>query len=46
VLLGFAAGLGAAGLWWSYPVGNGLAAVLCLAWFLRGRWRRRLAVPA
>lgn len=42
LLLAFAAGLGAVGLWWSYPVGNSLAAILCLAWFIRGRWRRRL----
>jgi putative MATE family efflux protein len=46
LLLTFVAGLGAVGIWWSYPIGNGLAAVLCLAWFIRGRWRRNLASAA
>jgi putative MATE family efflux protein len=42
LLLSFVLGLGAIGIWWSYPIGNGLAALLCLAWFMRGQWRRNL----
>jgi Na+-driven multidrug efflux pump len=43
LLLASVAGLGVVGLWWSYPIGNALAAALCMAYFIRGRWRRNLA---
>jgi Na+-driven multidrug efflux pump len=43
LLLAFCTSLGVAGVWWSYPIGNTLAAALCLAWFIWGPWRRNLA---
>ena len=46
VLLAFVVGIGVTGLWWSYPIGNTLAALLCLAWFVWGRWRRNLVTGA
>lgn len=41
-LLAFGTPLGIQGIWWSYPIANGAGTVLCLVWFLRGPWRRRL----
>jgi len=32
-------GLGAEGLWWSFPVSNVLVALGALAWFQRGDWK-------
>ncbi|OPA86137.1 MATE family efflux transporter [Pseudomonas fluorescens] len=32
--------LGIEGIWWSFPAGNLAAAVLALAWFARGNWKR------
>jgi len=43
LLLASFTSLGAVGLWWSYPIGNALAALLCAGWFKWGRWRRNLA---
>ncbi|MEO6153870.1 MAG: MATE family efflux transporter [Croceibacterium sp.] len=41
-LLALATPLGVLGVWWSYPIANVLAAVLCIAWLLKGPWRRDL----
>jgi Na+-driven multidrug efflux pump len=35
-------GMGELAVWWSYPVSNTAAALLCIAWFLKGPWRRSL----
>ncbi|WP_339514845.1 MATE family efflux transporter [Pseudomonas sp. RL_15y_Pfl2_60] len=32
--------LGAAGLWWSFPVTNVLIAIISLCWFARGDWKK------
>tara|TARA_R110000868_G_scaffold6865_4_gene37989 strand:- start:3671 stop:5098 length:1428 start_codon:yes stop_codon:yes gene_type:complete len=32
--------LGAAGIWWSFPVTNILVALIALCWFARGGWKR------
>lgn len=32
--------LGAIGLWWSFPVTNVIVALVALAWFAHGDWRR------
>jgi putative MATE family efflux protein len=37
--------LGVLGVWWSYPVGNALASVLAIGWFIWGPWRRSLVEP-
>lgn len=36
------AALGAEGIWWAFPASNVLAAVVAVAWFLRGTWTRRV----
>ncbi len=33
--------LGAAGVWWAYPISAILSAVVTVVWFLRGDWKRR-----
>jgi len=35
-------GMGAEGLWWAFPASNVAAAVIAVAWFLRGTWMRRV----
>jgi putative MATE family efflux protein len=35
-------GLGPDGIFWSFPISNVLAGGLAVAWFLRGRWIRRV----
>lgn len=37
--------LGVLGIWWSYAVSNFAASLLCIAWLLRGPWRRNLVKP-
>ncbi len=37
--------LGVLGVWWSYAVANLVAAALCIAWLLKGPWRRSLVRP-
>lgn len=39
-------GLGVLAVWWSYAVSNVAACVLCIAWLLKGPWRRDLVHPA
>jgi len=41
-LLALATPLAVRGVWWSYPIANVCAALLCVAWLLRGPWRRDL----
>jgi Na+-driven multidrug efflux pump len=33
-------GLAVQGIWWSFPVSNVATALLALAWFARGDWKR------
>ncbi len=35
---------GALGVWWSYTFGSLLGTPICLFWFLKGPWRRRLVL--
>lgn len=42
LVLSLAVGLGVLGVWWSYPIGNGCAALLAVAWLRFGRWRKDL----
>lgn len=42
LILALATSLGLAGIWWSYPIANAAATILCLWWFRRGSWRKRL----
>jgi putative MATE family efflux protein len=35
-------GIGVLAVWWSYAVSNVAASVLCIAWLLKGPWRRDL----
>jgi putative MATE family efflux protein len=44
-VIALATPLGVLGVWWSYPIANCAAAILCLLWFRFGPWRRPL-VPA
>ena len=32
--------LGVDGIWWSHPIGMLISALVCLAWFLGGDWKR------
>jgi Na+-driven multidrug efflux pump len=41
-ILALATPLGLLGVWWSYPIANAAAMILCILWFRSGRWRRRL----
>jgi len=46
-LLALATPLGLLGIWWSFPIANIAATILCLIWFRHGAWRRSLvASPA
>jgi putative MATE family efflux protein len=42
-IIALATPLGVRGVWWSYPIANCAAAILCLLWFRFGPWRRQLA---
>lgn len=33
-------GLGAAGLWWAFPVTNIIASLISLSWYARGDWKK------
>lgn len=45
--LALATPAGLLGVWWSYPIANMGALILCLYWYRYGSWRRRLiADPA
>jgi putative MATE family efflux protein len=46
LLLAYFTSLGVVGVWWSYPIGNVLATIVCAAWFKWGRWGRNLAAAA
>ena len=37
--------LGVLAVWWSYAVSNVVASALCVAWLLKGPWRRSLVRP-
>jgi putative MATE family efflux protein len=37
-ILALATPLGLLGIWWSYPIANAAAAILCILWFRYGRW--------
>jgi putative MATE family efflux protein len=39
-LIALATPLGVLGVWWSYPIANCAAAILCLLWFRYGPWRK------
>jgi len=39
-IIALATPLGVAGVWWSYPIANTGAAILCILWFRYGSWRR------
>lgn len=41
-LIAFGTDWGILGIWWSYPIANAAAALLCLYWFRHGSWRHRL----
>ncbi len=41
-ILAFWTPVGVLGVWWSYPLANGVAAVIVIAWFRWGPWRRTL----
>jgi putative MATE family efflux protein len=38
-IIAMATPLGILGVWWSYPIANGAAAILCILWFRYGSWR-------
>jgi putative MATE family efflux protein len=44
-VIAFGTSLGILGIWWSYPIANGAATLLCIYWFRYGSWRRRLTAP-
>jgi len=46
LFLALATPLGLTGIWWSYPIANAGATLLCLWWFRRGTWRKRLVSEA
>jgi putative MATE family efflux protein len=39
-IIALATPLGVLGVWWSYPIANCAATILCLLWFRFGTWRR------
>ncbi len=39
-IIALATSLGVLGVWWSYPIANCAATILCLLWFRYGPWRR------
>jgi putative MATE family efflux protein len=41
-IIALATPLGVLGIWWSYPIANFAAAVLCVLWFRYGPWQRRM----
>jgi Na+-driven multidrug efflux pump len=41
-LLSLATPLGILGIWWSYPIANVAACILCIVWLRFGPWRKRL----
>lgn len=45
-VLAIPVGLGPDGVFWSFPISNILAGVVSVAWFLRGRWIRRVVGTA
>lgn len=40
-ILAMSLGFGEVGIWWTYPVTYTIAAILALAWFLRGSWKHK-----
>jgi len=46
LFLAFLTPAGVLGVWWSYPAANAVASLICIAWFLKGPWRRSLVAPA
>jgi putative MATE family efflux protein len=38
-IIALATPLGVLGVWWSYPIANCAAAILCMLWFRYGPWR-------
>lgn len=41
-LLALGTSMGILGIWWSYPIANSAAAILCIFWYLFGPWRKTL----
>jgi putative MATE family efflux protein len=41
-LLALATPLGLLGIWWSYPIANAAASILCILWYRFGPWRKQL----
>ena len=39
VMLSKGTALGAGGLWWAFPISNGVAGAIAALWLLRGRWK-------
>jgi Na+-driven multidrug efflux pump len=39
-IIALATPLGLLGVWWSYPIANCAAAILCMLWFRFGAWRK------
>jgi putative MATE family efflux protein len=40
--IAFLTPFGIFGVWWSYPIANIAALILCIYWYRHGSWRRRL----
>jgi putative MATE family efflux protein len=45
-IIALATPLGILGVWWSYPIANCAAAILCMLWFWRGPWRKPQLINA
>jgi Na+-driven multidrug efflux pump len=41
-VLALATPLGLLGIWWSYPIANLGACLVCILWYRFGNWRKRL----